>query len=270
MIKYDLGLLWRGKSRPRRTSIDLRPIQPTTALAYDLYSAAYRPLIARLTKALPSVVSDYQAPASASDARFTDAASDMQAVLDELAEMMRKTIEAVIPDIGVWASRVEKWHSRKWQASVLAGTGVDLDTILIGSGQPQSVADAIAWNVRLVKDVGEEAQTRISQEVFAAFNARKPARELAADLREIVDMSRRRSLGIASDQLTKLSSALDRERATQAGLKRYTWRHSAKRHPRPVHVARNGDIFAYADPPPDGPPGTLPFCGCRAQAKVEI
>lgn len=90
-------------------------------------------------------------------------------------------------------------------------------------------------------------------------------------------MSRRRSINIASDQLSKLTSALDGERMAQAGIEQFLYRHSGKAHPRSWHRARNGKTFELASGmqvgggetiQPDDMPGVPPFCGCRKQAVV--
>jgi SPP1 gp7 family putative phage head morphogenesis protein len=269
-MQFSLPALVRQKGNPRRSEIDLRPIQPTNALASDLYSV-YRPIVDKLSAALPHIVAAYSKAQPLADGLARDAASDdLRSLFASLADDLQRLVTTLVPGITTWADRVERWHRGRWRGNVLSATNVDLETILMASGKPKSVADSIAWNVALIKDVSTQAQTRITQAVYAAAQARTPATGLASELRDIVGMSRRRSLGIASDQLQKLSAALDRERATEAGLRRYNWRHSAKAHPRPVHVARNGKVFRYDEPPADGPPGSLPWCGCRAQAKIEL
>jgi SPP1 gp7 family putative phage head morphogenesis protein len=146
---------------------------------------------------------------------------------------------------------------------------VDLQT-LIGPADVQETLDAlIGRNVALVKDVSAQARGRISDSVFRGLTERRPAREVAKEIREAVAMSRRRSLNIASDQLTKVSSALDGERMRQAGIEKWKWMHSGKLHPRAEHKARNGKVYTFADPPPDMP-GEKPFCGCRKLAVVEL
>jgi SPP1 gp7 family putative phage head morphogenesis protein len=133
----------------------------------------------------------------------------------------------------------------------------------------ETLETIIARNVSLVRDVSEQARARIGDAVFRGLTERTPAREVASQVREAVAMSRRRSINIASDQLTKISSSLDSERMQQAGIEQWKWMHSGKLHPREEHKARNGKLYSFSKPPADMP-GQLPFCGCRKLAVVEL
>jgi uncharacterized protein with gpF-like domain len=173
-----------------------------------------------------------------------------------------------------WALRVEAWQRGRWRGAVLSATSVDLDTMLGPADMRVPLGTAIERNVGLVGSVSEQARTRISQAVFDGLTKRLPAREVAASVREAVAMSRRRSLGIASDQLTKLSESLNEERRRDAGLDEWEWVHSGKAHPRAEHKARNGvrysDDPAKGRPAPEDRPGQLPFCGCTSRAVLDL
>lgn len=265
-MRYDLAAATRATKPRRRRSIALRPITPPATLAGDLYAATYKPVITTLTEAVDRIIAAYRTDSMIRDS-FTD---DLGAILAGLATELNRVVLTIRPGLRSWATRVERYHRERWRGAVLTATGVDLSTILIGAGVPQSVQAAIDWNVSLVSSVSDEGRGRIGNLVFAAFRARKPAAELATELRGAVAMSRRRALGIAGDQLQKLSASLDRERQTDAGIDSYIWRHSFKEHPRRFHVQREGQVYRWDTPPADGPPGTLPFCGCKGQALLVL
>jgi SPP1 gp7 family putative phage head morphogenesis protein len=270
--RYDLAGIVRRAKNPRRKSIELRPTQPTQALASDLYTAAYKPIVDLVTASVPAILAAYASALPVRDAAtFHDAATDgVQQQVDGLGDQLQRLVLTLAPSLRSWALRVERWQRGKFRGSILSATGVDVDTILMGTGTPQSVGEYVNWNAALMKDVGEQARQRISNAVFAAFQARQPASDLAAEIRDIVGMSRRRSLNIASDQLSKLSAALDRERQTEAGGRKFRWHHSLKKHPRAYHVSRNGKVYAWDDPEvSDDLPGHAPFCGCRAAMVIE-
>lgn len=277
-MRYSLATLIRRAKNPRRTSIEIRPTIPTQALASDLYAAGYRPIIAHLEAALPRILAAYERALPINDSLITDGLTDdLASLFGILADELQRLVLTLEPSLRDWAVGVERWHRGKFRGAVLSATGVDLETVLMGSGTPQSIAEYLNWNVALVKDVADEGRSRISQRVFAAFQARLPAREVATQIREAVGMSKRRSLNIASDQLSKLTAALDQERQTEAGIDRFKWRHSRKKHPRSYHVAREGKIYDWKTRREVGgdeviaagdTPGMAPFCGCRPQAVV--
>jgi SPP1 gp7 family putative phage head morphogenesis protein len=176
---------------------------------------------------------------------------------------------ALTPRLGDWAVRLERYVRDRWTANVFSATSVDLSTILTPLDVRETVEAALRWNTSLIRDVSDQARRRIANSVFAGLQRRPPAREIARELREAVDMGRRRSLLIATDQTQKLAARLDQARQEQAGISGYIWRHSGKAHPRPEHVARNGRTYQWSKPPADGHPGTQPYCGCRAQAVID-
>lgn len=277
-MRYDLARMVKASRTTRRKSIVIRPINPPAVLADDLYRSTYAKIIARLTAAVPQIVAAYERALPVRDG-FADSADDVARFLDSLGDELARLVLEIVPDLKDWAVRVEGWHRNQFRGAILSATGVDIGTILMASGTPQSVGTAIAWNVALVKDVSQQAQQRMSSAVFAAFNARLPARDLAASLREIVGMSRKRSTFIAADQLNKISSALDRERQADAGITRFRWRHSGKLHPRVWHQKRNNKVYDSEtlkevdgpdQIPADDQCGMAPWCACRAAAVLVL
>lgn len=273
-MRFDLATLTRRTRNPRRKSIPLREIAPPATMAADLFRACYLPIVQAITARTDRIMAAYERALSAlthdSPADVTAELADMQTELDRLVLILT-------PRLRDWAVRTEKWQRGKWRGAVLSATGVDLET-MIGAGDVRQPLEAsIAWNTALIKDVGDQARQRIAAAVFAGLNQRRPAVDVARDIREAVSMSRRRSLLVASDQLAKLTSALDGERMQQAGIERFIYRHGGKRHPRSWHLARNGktydlstfkevgggDVIAANDRP-----GIPPYCSCRKQAVV--
>lgn len=275
--RYSLAQLVRSTRNPRRSQIVIRDIVPTQAMASSLYQRAYKPLIEAMTAALPAIVAAYDRGLPVNDALITDSTSEAQNQTESLGETLRRLVLAITPALNDWGVTLEKYHRRKWRGAVLSATGIDIDTILAASGTPQSVEQYISWNVALMQDIGAQAQQRLTQAIFAGYQARKPARDLAKDLQAIVGMSRRRALLIASDQTSKLAGALDRERMSEAGISKFRWAHSKKLHPREWHLARDGRLFDLKTGKeiggedqiePGDWPSQAPYCGCRSRAVV--
>lgn len=276
-MRYDLADLARrgrgGNRRPR--SVTFRPIMPTQAQAADLYARCYRPIITLLTARLPELTAAYERSLPMRDGVFHDAAADdVQSVLSSIGDALNRLILTLAPGLELWARSIERNHRERWRSAVLTATGIDTGTLLLAGGEPTTVQQTIDWNVALMRDVSAQAQARMSAAVFQAFQARVPAATLAKDIRSIVSMGRSRSLRIASDQLRRMSATLDRERQNEAGITRFKWKHSAKLHPRPEHVAHDGKIYSWDDLPllggkPDYP-GLAIACGCRSQAVLDL
>lgn len=212
-----------------------------------------------------------------------DSPADVEAELGYVETDIQRLLIELTPRLREWAVRVERWQRGRWRGAVLSATGVDLQTLIGPESVRQTLEAAINWNVSLVKDVSAQARQRIASSVFSGLNQRRPARDVAREIREAVAMTRRRSINIASHQLTAISSALDEERQSEAGLDVWAWRHSGKVHAREHHRARDGNLYSdnparvgtkvgsktvLAAPKRDDQPGMPPFCGCRRQGIV--
>lgn len=266
MPRFDLATLARRQRNIRRPSIVLRDIPPPAVLATDLYRATYAHVIAAWSAAQPRINDAY---ARSLSELTTDAPSDVNAEIDSAATQVNRLLLLLTPEVRTWALSVEKWYRGKWRGAVLSATGVDLQTMLGPEDVRASLETTINWNVNLISDVSAQAKQRISSAVFDGLRNRTPARDVAAKIREAVDMGRRRSIGIASDQLSKLSNSLAEERRREAGVDAWLWRSSHKLHYRPEHAARDGKEYTDATAP-DDLPGRLPYCGCRSQGVIHF
>lgn len=275
-MKYDLAALARRARSIRRKSITLRDIIPPAVLATNLFQRCYSPVVSHWTAAIPRIMAEYERTLST---MTTDSPADVQREIGAAESGFLRLILFIEPKLRDWAVSTERWWRGRWRGAVLSATGVDLDT-LIG---PEDVRDTlevtIARNVALVKDVSQQAQQRMSDAVFRGLTQRKPAQEVAAELREAVAMGRARSIRIASDQMTKLTSALADERQAQAGIDTVEWRSSHKRHPRPHHAARDGKLYdretrraidGSETVPADDWVSRPPFCGCRTLSRISF
>jgi SPP1 gp7 family putative phage head morphogenesis protein len=269
-VNFDLAAMVRRAKNPRRASVTLRPVIPTATMAGDLYRAVYLLLIQGWQQRLAGLEAAYSRALPTRDTLTRDAADDVQRELDAAEAWLDRLIVAITPSLKEWALKTEKWQRGKWVGAVLTATGIDLSTILSAYDVNDTVDAFMARNVALVRSVSDQTRARIADIVLRNYQTRVPVAQVAKEMAEAVDLGRARALRIAADQSSKIANRLDQARQEQARIKRYTWRHSFKRHPRRYHVERNGQVFAWSEPPSDGPPGTQPFCGCRAQALLEF
>lgn len=251
------------RSRPRARSVTFREIVPTKAQSSDL-AAIYLEVVRHWRSVGEQALAFYDPPEIT-----TDSPPEITGVLARGQLQADALILALTPRVSSWVDRLALWHSRKWAANVLAGTGTDISVFLSSAAVADDMAASLAWNVQLVRNVSDQARDRIANTVWAGWRARTPRRDIARGINEALGLGRDRSLRIAVDQTTKLAGALDRSRMLESGLDEWIWRHSHKAHPRAEHVARDGKRYNWQNPP-DDTPGELPFCGCKAQAYLDL
>jgi SPP1 gp7 family putative phage head morphogenesis protein len=254
-----------AKSRPRKRRYVLRPVTVPSTLATDLF-AIYAPVVQAWADLIPTLTATYERSLAEMQ---TDAPADVGADISAVERRIAAAAVVLRARLERWARNLESAHRKKWRGAVLTATGVDLDTMLGPESARMTLEAVIERNVALVSSVSDQARTRIADAVFRGFRGRKAAVDIAKELREAVDMSRARARRIAGDQTRKLASALDDERRREAGIDQWIWRHSHKTHPRPEHVARDGNIYGDDDLLDDRP-GMAPFCGCSSQAYLDI
>lgn len=278
-MPYDLARMARAKGI--RRDVTLRPVEPAVGPEKDLA----RLYLAVLKAWSPERILRGYTGGVTNDSLTTDAPADQSANLDEAENLVTRLIAEFTAGLRAWAVRAESVHRDRWSAAIKAATDLDLSMMLTGYEVQETLDVFLERNVALVQNVSDQAKGRISDAVFRGYQERRPAREVAKEIREATGLARDRSIRIAADQNSKLSAALDRERQAEAGIDLFRWRHSGKRHPRQPHLHRNGNIYERASGKQvnaDGSkmagetvargdfPGEPPWCGCRAQAYLPI
>lgn len=269
MLAVTLNLASRLAAKRRsKKPVVLANIKPTQAQADALF-AIYARMLATWQAARERIMAEYERTLSG---MTTDSPSDTGGEIDSVAAEIQRLVILLTPDLRQWALRVEQVHRGKWVQSVLSATDIDLDTVLTAGDVNDTVDAALNWNVSLIRDVSDELRKRIANAVFAGFQRRAPAAEIAREISDAVGLARARARRIASDQVVKLGARLNQARQQQAGITKFKWRHSAKRHPRLWHEARDGKVYSWDKPgiPADDMPGVPPFCGCTAQGVIDF
>lgn len=287
-MRYDLAAMIRRTRNPRRSTITLRAIQPTATMAGDLYAAAYKPVVTAWQQAVARIGEAYGRAVPAQDAAavkgaigtaITDSIFDLDAILAALDGTLQQLVINLTPRLREWSVRAEQWHRGQWRRAVLAGTGIDPQTMLGAGDVAETVSAFVSRNVSLIRSVSDETRSKVSDIVLRGYAARTPPRTVAKEMDEAVDLGRKRALRVASDQNSTLAARLDQARQQQAGITAFQWHHSAKKHPRPWHLARQGKEYDWGtlhqiggpdQIEPNDTPGAPPWCGCRARAVVDL
>lgn len=127
----------------------------------------------------------------------------------------------------------------------------------------------ISENVELITNMAEEYKHRIRAAIIENLDRGGTTDELAASLSKIEGMTERRAELIAVDQTGKLHGKMQEFYQRSAGVEKYRWRTKRDNRVRPEHAAREGKIFRWDSPPPDGHPGMAIRCRCKAQPVFE-
>lgn len=265
-MAIPLAAMARRTRKTRRASITFRPIRAPANLASDLYATVYAPVVQAWNEAVPAIMAAYS-EALATITR--DSPERVSATIGGVERQFETVLVTLRLRLEAWAARIERWHRAKWRAAVLTATGVDLATMLGPEPVRATLGTVIERNVALVKSVSDQARQRIADAVFRGLTQRTPAVDVAREVRRAVEMSRKRSLLIASDQLSKVTATLNSERQLEAGLEFYEWMHSGKRHPREVHKARDGNRYKVGHFGADEP-GQAINCGCTGRAVLSL
>lgn len=271
-MRDNLAQMWLRAARPRRKEVAFRAIQPPSTLASDLYASAYGPVLAAWADAVEPIMAAYS---RALAMIATDSATDAGAAIDNAEQQAKRLIMTMRLRTEAWAVKVERWQRGKWRDAVLTATKVDVQTMIGPTEMQATIQTTVEANVALIKSVSDQARGRISDAVFRGLRERKKPDEVAKEIREAVDMCRRRARNIAADQLVKISASLGEERRREAGISTWEWVSSHKAHPRPEHARRDGkrydDNVKDGDhKPPQDRPGQLPFCGCTERAVLSV
>jgi len=271
-MRFSLAQLWRRTRNPRRREVVLRPVVIPATMAGDLYRAGYSDVVAIWASAIDPIIAAYERSLSE---LTQDSPQEIGSIVSSVESTVLGLLLTVRLRLERWAQNVERLHRMKWRLSVLSASGVDINTMIGPEDVRTTLGAAIEANVGLIRSVSDQARQRISNEVFEGLRARKPAREVAAAIREDVGMSRRRALMIASDQTVKITESLNEARRSQAGISTWEWVSSHKLHFRPEHAVRDGkryddDAKSGAHKPPADRPGQLIHCGCTSRAVLSL
>lgn len=170
-------------------------------------------------------------------------------------------------------SGVDKAEQNQLKESLkqLSG-GITLKTDAMPAALQQAVKASIAENVALIKSIESRYHTQIEGAVMRSL---QPGGRGMADVRDFLEhykgVTDRRKDIIAKDQVRKVQTSMNVERAKSAGIKKFRWLHSrGGSEPRPDHVAMSGNVYSYDDPPvidrrtgERGFPGQAINCRCQ-------
>lgn len=211
-----------------------------------------------LLRALAGMADDLDARAEAK--REDSAASDLARLLHLVATVEGSYSKAFRPEkdrLAGIAKQVDGFATRQQSriAKTVAGISVAKHPELIDLYQGW-----VTENVDLIKSIDARYFDGVRKTISEAVRTGRSTRDLQEALRKEYSLSRGRAELIARDQVAKLNSSVTKERQVRLGVKKYRWSTSLDSRVRPKHVALEGKVFAWDDPPSEGHPGTPISC----------
>ncbi len=166
-------------------------------------------------------------------------------------------LDAIARNIG---RDVSQWNERQLRRQIRAAFGAD---VFAGSPALADTIDRFAIeNVALINDVPRKLVNDLEATVTRAVSSGTLHTDLAKELEGKFGFARKRAKIIARDQVGKLYGRVNAERQKSMGVTHFVWRSVGDRRVRPQHRARNGNRYAYDDPPDGEIPGEPILCRC--------
>lgn len=175
-----------------------------------------------------------------------------------------------------FASRTSEWSRAESRRQAEAAVGVDVFAAEPNLGP--LAADFVAENVALIRTVPEKFFTDVEGTILRGIPAGKLPRDLADEIAEAGEVSKRRAMLIARDQVGKFYGKVNEARQRRVGVESYFWRDVGDNRVRPEHEERNGVEYAWTPEaaerlglpylPPEEQPGQPPLCRCIAEPAI--
>lgn len=250
---------------PRQVRPDLIRVEYYRAIL-PITQAAKAQVDKYVVPALPEVIPE---PEQKQDADPRTAAKRRAAELVDRAEaaferaFKPSELEAVVEKFG---ARTDTFQKEQLNRQVRSALGVGLDQIARSEkGIPAMVDGWVAINVDLITTIPADYFDDIRKQLIEGIDAGRRHEKIAEDLAERYGVAESRTALIARDQVGKLYGDLNEQRQQNLGVDGYFWRTSSDNRVRPEHEEREGERFAWNDPPEDGHPGEAVLCRCYAE-----
>lgn len=120
-------------------------------------------------------------------------------------------------------------------------------------------------NIELIKSIPTQLHDKLRYRFIEAVRKGERWEAVADEIEAILAIPKKRARLIARDQLGKLNGQLTQLRQQQIGVTHYIWRTMLDERVRDSHRKREGELFAWDNPPDDGHPQEPIQCRCYAE-----
>ncbi len=229
-----------------------------------------RPLRMMTYRALMPVVNAYRAPSERTDDLdpFITAIGEVQIRYGEAVDVHQEAVDLA----DEMAPKVEAFTLAQ-QAKSLRVLGIDAvgkELFLTMARQQWTQA-----NVNLITSIPRDFFPRVQRDVISAVHSGMRHETLAKEIRQHIvgdgmspGLADSRARLIARDQISKYNGNLAESQQRAVGLETYQWSATHDRRTRETHLALDGTMQKWGNPPSIGHPGEPIQCRCVALAML--
>jgi SPP1 gp7 family putative phage head morphogenesis protein len=231
-----------------------------TRRAHELVQQIVVPALPALA-AEAKLVHDSEQPAGYADAFLRLVKQAAEALFGEFTnERLRRLAES-------FGARVSDFNRQQLARQFRAAIGVDP---LENAPRLTKVLQAFATeNAALITTVPQRYFSEIESTTLQALRTGTRAEDIQGLYEARYGVSESRARLIARDQIGKLNGQMNKVRQGDLGVTRFTWRTSEDERVRPEHVALDGKVFDWDEPPSEGLPGEPINCRCIGEPMLE-
>jgi SPP1 gp7 family putative phage head morphogenesis protein len=251
----------------RRKSITLQPQALPLYEEVELAKATLAPVRVWETSRT-TLVAAYEA--ALSQMTRDSASADLNTVLIELDERSQLAILDATALVEAWLASLATRHARRFASLVRSATRIDPWPYIDVQANAEDIAIFLQRMANLITDISNQAKKDVAEVVWRSITNRVPSRTVAKEIAERLQIARNRALFIASDQANKVNAFLTQVRQEEAGIDEFMWETAKDSRVRPEHVALQGRVFKWKEPPSAGLPGTPPRCRCTGRAHIDL
>lgn len=234
---------------PNPSGMPIRPVRPNLGLA-----AAYRKRMDRMIEAMQASLlywlkAAYRAapPEMAQDEATGGAsARRMRKEMDKLSKKWQGNFDEGAEELGKWFATKAADRSDAQLKAILKQAGFTVE-FKMGAAANDVLQATIGEQVGLIRSIASEHLADVQGIVMRSVQTGRDLGTLTKEIEARYGAARSRAALIARDQNNKATAAMTRARQTELGITKAKWRHSrGGRHPRPSHVAADGEEYDVA------------------------
>lgn len=259
--------LKRRSRKPRRPRRPIGVIIAYQKALKGMFKYLNDQIRAKVTPALEGILAEAKRSSSVFDA-YTDMADEVMKFIKALhgGQFPDAEVERVVRGYAEKASDFQRSDLTKILAASL---GVD---VYFHEPWLRTEMDAfVKKNLKLIKRLEEKHLDKVESIVIDGARRGRTSADISGSLSQEFNISERHAKLIARDQISKLNSDLNKLRQKEVGIEKYTWRGVMDDRERESHIANEGEVFSWDDPPSEtGNPGEDIECRCVAEPVIEL